>query len=87
MRKGEEVRNREEISKMGARKQELEVEEIISWPSRAPGENDERMGEGRAQSEAQSEEVTLLPTTLFLSPFAVLGAELSRSPSFFSIKL
>lgn len=31
IRKGEEVRNREEISKMGARKQELEVEEIISW--------------------------------------------------------
>ena len=30
---------------------------------------------------------SLLPTTLFLSPFAVLGAELSRSPSFFSIKL
>ena len=59
MRKGEEVRNREEISKMGVRKQELEVEEIISWASRAPGENDERMGEGRAQSEAQSEEVTL----------------------------
>lgn len=41
MKKEETVRNRQEISKMGARKQELEVEEIISWLSQASGENDE----------------------------------------------
>lgn len=41
MKKEETVRNRQEISKMGAMKQELEVEEIISWLSQASGENDE----------------------------------------------
>lgn len=44
---------------MGARKQELEVEEIISWPPRAPGEmtrgeetggKGERMGEGKEEA-------------------------------------
>ena len=33
MKKEETVRNRQETSKMGAMKQELEVEEVISWLS------------------------------------------------------
>lgn len=41
MKKEETVRNRQETSKMGAMKQELEVEEVISWLSQASGENDE----------------------------------------------